>query len=97
VHRGGAAFRRRQHQPTVAERARYLAPARAAGFRAIGYFFEPDPKGSVARNAARPRQVPPSGLFGTLKRLERPTLAEGFDELHVVRIVAGGFTVQAWE
>jgi predicted kinase len=83
--------------PTVAERARYLAPARAAGFRTIGYFFEPDPKGSVARNAARPRQVPPSGLFGTLKRLERPTLTEGFDELHVVRIVEGGFTIKAVE
>lgn len=82
--------------PTAAERARYLGPARAAGFRTIGYFFAPDPKGSVTRNAARPRQVPPSGIFGTLKRLEPPSLAEGFDELHVVRVGQASFTVEAW-
>jgi hypothetical protein len=51
----------------------------------------------VARNAGRARQVPPSGIFGTLKRLERPTLAEGFDELHRVWVGEGTFTVEAWE
>ena len=29
---------------TVAERARYVGPSRAAGFRVLGYFFEPDPR-----------------------------------------------------
>jgi predicted kinase len=29
---------------TAAERARYILPSRAAGFRVIGYFFEPDLK-----------------------------------------------------
>ncbi len=85
--------------PTLAERARYLAPAREAGFRVVGYFFEPDPKGSFARNAQRsePRRVPPAGLFGTLKRLERPTPAEGFDQLFRVHIPAPGeFSVEAW-
>jgi predicted kinase len=83
----------------IAERARYIAPAREARFKVIGYFFEPDPKGAFERNAQRAeaKRVPPAGLFGTLKRLERPTFAEGFDELHVVRIPrAGEFSVEAW-
>jgi predicted kinase len=82
---------------TAAERARYLAPARGAGFRAIGYFFEPDPHASVRRNESRARQVPPRGIFGTLKRLEPLSPAEGFDELHRVRITGLGFVVEPWD
>jgi predicted kinase len=70
--------------PTASERARYIGPARAAGFQVIGYFFEPDPKGSFDRNLRRTRRVPPAGLFGTLKRLERPRTEEGFDRLQRV-------------
>ncbi|NML16788.1 AAA family ATPase [Azohydromonas caseinilytica] len=58
--------------PTAAERARYIQPSRAAGFQVIGFFFEPDPAGAFERNRRRPHPVPPAGLFGTLKRLERP-------------------------
>ena len=80
--------------PTAAERARYVLTARAAGFRVVGYFFEPDPKGSYERNQRRARQVPPAGLFGTLKRLERPRREEGFDEIHRVTLIPGsGFAV----
>jgi predicted kinase len=48
---------------TVAERARYIPPARAAGFRVVGYFFVPDSKGSRERNDRREgrRRVPPAG------------------------------------
>lgn len=76
--------------PTAAGRARYIVPARAAGFQVTGYFFEPDPKGSFERNRGRPRPVPPAGLFGTLKRLERPTREEGFDRLRRVVILPDG-------
>ncbi|TWI57477.1 putative kinase [Pseudomonas duriflava] len=76
--------------PTAAERARYIAPARSAGFTVKGYFFEPDPRGCEARNQARARQVPPAGLFGTLKRLERPHYSEGFDELYRVVLQPDG-------
>lgn len=85
--------------PTVAERARYIQPSRMAGFRVVGYFFAPDPNGSYARNLQRSEQarVPPAGLFGTLKRLERPGLFEGFDELYCVSVAEpGAFHVQPW-
>lgn len=76
------------------ERARFIQPARAAGFRVSGYFFEPDPQGAAERNQRRPHPVPAAGLFGTLKRLERPTPQEGFDALWRVRIRSeGGFEV----
>lgn len=76
--------------PTAAERARYIVPACDAGFQVIGYFFEPDPKGSFERNRRRARAVPPAGLFGTLKRLEPPAREEGFDRLRSVRIQPDG-------
>lgn len=84
---------------TAAGRARYILPARAAGFRVAGYFFEPDAKGSLERNNRREGKlrVPPAALFGTLKRLERPAPEEGFDELFLVRLSPSGeFHVEAW-
>ena len=84
---------------TAAGRARYVLPARAAGFRVSGYFFEPDPRGSLRRNGEREgkRRVPPAALFGTLKRLERPRRAEGFDELYRVLLSESGeFLPEPW-
>jgi predicted kinase len=84
---------------TIAERARYIGLSRQAGFRVVGYFFEPDPKAAFARNVARAEaiRVPPAGLFGTLKRLERPTLSEGFDALYRVWLPEPGrFQVETW-
>jgi predicted kinase len=79
---------------TAAERARHIAPARAARFAVHGYFFRPDPKASFARNQQRAARVPPAGFFGMLKRLERPRYDEGFDRLwEVVLGDAGAFVI----
>ena len=86
--------------PTMPERTRYLIPAKAAGFRAIGYYFPPEVEACLARNEARPERerVPPKGLVGTFRRLEIPTLAEGFDELYAVMVDgAGNFVVEGWQ
>lgn len=82
---------------TRTERTRYIVPALEAGFRVVGYFFEPDPKGSYERNQRRARQVPPAGLFGTLKRLERPRQEEGFSAIHRVTLVPDrGFIISEY-
>jgi len=83
--------------PTVDERARYIRMAKAAKFRVVGYFFEPDPSASFERNQQRvgKHHVPPAGLFGTLKRLQRPLPEEGFDELFRVKAGGGLFDVRA--
>jgi hypothetical protein len=58
-----------------ADRTWYIEAVRAARFRAVGYFYEPDHKASYERNEPRTgkRRVPPAGLFGVLKHLERRT------------------------
>jgi predicted kinase len=83
--------------PTVAERARYIQPARAAGFRVVGYSFLPDPQGSIRRNAQRPerQRVPAVAIYGTRKRLQPPSYAEGFDQLYTVTIASDGAFVVA--
>src|SRR6478735_11504932 len=63
--------------PTVADRARYIAPAREAGFKVIGYLVEVDPALAAGRRAA----LPPAALRDFARRFVRPTPEEGFDEL----------------
>ena len=84
--------------PTRRDRAPYIAAAREAGFRVLGYYFESRIADATRRNHARDpdAQVPERGVRGTHARLELPRRDEGFDELHFVRLVAAGFEVQPW-
>jgi predicted kinase len=82
---------------TAAERRRYVEPARAAGFKVIGYLVEVDEAEALARNAERTgrARVPARGLVGTARRLVRPTPGEGFDELwHATGAPAGGWRIE---
>ena len=84
---------------TRQERQLYIAAARQAGFRVVGYYFESRIEDCKRRNEQRPPecQIPLPGLFGTYKRLELPALVEGFDELHYVRIAEEKcFSVEEW-
>ena len=78
--------------PTAADRARYLGPARDAGFRVVGYFFETTAAEAARRNAGRPERhrVPARAIYGTHKRLQPPVMAEGFDALFRVTIDPDG-------
>jgi predicted kinase len=83
--------------PAAADRQRYIAPARAGGFRVVGYYFEATVDDALRRNAARPpaQQIPKRGVLGTRKRLQPPRRDEGFDELFVVHLDdGGGFRVE---
>jgi len=72
--------------PRSEVRAPYIAAARAAGFRVVGYFFETTLRDALRRNAQRSGRavVPASGVIATYKRLEPPAFAEGFDQLFTV-------------
>ncbi|HKP75806.1 MAG TPA: AAA family ATPase [Longimicrobiaceae bacterium] len=81
----------------AAERARYIAAARAAGFTVTGYFFVATPRELIARNKLRTGRaaVPIPGLLGTYKRLEPPRWSEGYDALFVVTVTpTGGWVVE---
>jgi predicted kinase len=82
--------------PTPAERARYVAPAREAGFRVIGYLVEVDAAVAAARNAARSgrERIPQAGLAGTARRLIRPAPQEGFDELWHATAAPDGWRIE---
>ena len=69
----------------------------AHGATVTAYWFPPDLTGSLRRNAAREgrERVPDVGVFATLKRLHRPSPAEGFDAVREVRFDGrGGFDVR---
>lgn len=82
---------------TAADRAPLIALGREFGARIVGYFFEPDVRGSLERNRRREgkARVPEVAIFATKKKLQAPSFAEGFDERYAVRIRPDGeFTVQ---
>ena len=76
--------------PLATDRARYIGPARAAGFHVVAYFFETTLRDAIRRNNQRVenRKVPVAGVAGTFRKLQSPTLAEGFDALYTVTISA---------
>ncbi len=85
--------------PTVEDRAVYIQAAKAARFRVVGYYFQSSIKEALLRNGERrgDERVPDRAILGTAKRLEIPSLEEGFDSLFYVKITeAGEFLVEPW-
>jgi len=81
---------------TAADRRPYIQAAKAAGFDVQGYFFDTELKPAIARNSKRAdgRKVPVPALVRSLKRLEPPSTAEGFDRLATVKLTPDNrFTV----
>lgn len=85
--------------PTRDERARYIEPARTAGFEVVGYYFRSAASECLARNERREgaQRIPDRGVLGTAARLELPTHDEGFDLLRYVRLTDDGFEVSEWQ
>lgn len=72
--------------PKRETRARYVAAAKAAGFRTIALVFEVPVALALARNAERegPARVPDVAIHGTFAKLEAVGDDEGFDEIRVI-------------
>jgi predicted kinase len=86
--------------PTVEERRKYIALARSAGYEVVGYYFQSNIIESIRRNSLRTGKwnIPEKGIRGTLSKLIKPTLEEGYDMLYYVKIAAdGGFEVNRWQ
>ncbi len=77
--------------PTATQRARYIALARACGFRIEGYFFDVPAEECLQRNAQREisHRVPDIAIHGTAAKLVRPSLVEGYAALFRVFVVNG--------
>ncbi|QGJ70657.1 Polynucleotide kinase [Planctomycetales bacterium 10988] len=83
--------------PTKADRARYLPILKEADYRVEAYYFRSELKACLQRNQLRAEKIPGTALFATIKKLELPSLDEGFDKLHYVELSKSGFEVQAWK
>ena len=72
--------------PLAIDRARYIPPARSAGFRLAAYFFATPLREALRRNNLRkPKEkIPAAAVAATYKKLQRPSFDEGFDEIHTV-------------
>lgn len=83
--------------PAAADRARYIEPAREAGFQIVGFYFESKIAEALERNSARrDSAIPELGVLAIYNKLELPSFDEGFDELNFVRIGEAGFEVSPW-
>ena len=69
--------------PLPENRARYILPSRAAGFRIIGLEFRVIADLALARNATREgkARVPDKAVWATLKKMQPLAYSEGFDEI----------------
>ena len=84
---------------TTEDRAHYIGPARSAGFRIVGYYFQSQIRLSLERNSQREgrARIPDKGVVAAHSRLQLPRLDEGFDLLYYVRADNRQFVVSEWE
>lgn len=73
---------------TATDRADLIALARSFGATVVGYYFESRLADCLERNRQRAgkERVPDVALYITRKRMQPPSLAEGFDRLFLVRL-----------
>jgi predicted kinase len=74
--------------PTVADRQRYIVPARAAQFEVIGYYFRSELTTLLKRNQQRidKPSIPVAGVQGAYRKLQVSSQSEGFNQLFYVKI-----------
>ena len=85
--------------PTIEDRARYIVPARKSKFNVFGYYFQSSTQAALQRNAQRSgiERIPDKGVLGTYKRLQSPSLDEGFDQLYTVSVGENNtFIIKDW-
>lgn len=94
----GISFAVDNTNPTRAEREKYIAEAKAYGYRGVGYFMESRLQACIARNNLRTGEarLPAKAIAATSNRLELPSLDEGFDELWFAANDGKTMTISEW-
>lgn len=82
--------------PSRDDRAKYIEAAKAAKYFIVGYYFRSKAEECLQRNERRSSPVPEVGILSTAKKLQLPSMDEGFDNLKYVRLTESGFVVEEW-
>ena len=82
--------------PARADRAPLIAAARARGARVVAYLMLTSAREALERNRTREgrARVPAVAIHAAARRMEIPTVDEGFDAVYQVAAEGGAFTVQ---
>lgn len=85
--------------PAKADRQRYIIPAKAAGYRVEGYFFQSVISECIIRNENRTgkSKVSNTAIVSISNKLELPVMDEGFDTLYFVKLEKGKFIIDNWK
>lgn len=96
--RQGKSFTVDNTNPTKSDRERYILPAKAAGYKIVGYFMESKLKACIERNNLREgkEKIPVVAIAATSNKLQMPSYDEGFDELYFVKNDGKTLTVLEW-
>ena len=96
--RQGKSFAVDNTNPMKADRERYILPAKAAGYKIVGYFMESKLKACIERNNLRTgkENIPITAIASTSNKLQMPSYDEGFDELYFVKNDGKTLTVLEW-
>ena len=94
----GRSFAVDNTNPTRQDREKYIAKAKAYGYRVVGYFLESKLQACIARNDLRTgkAKLPAKAIAATSNRLELPCFDEGFDELWFVANDGEKMTISEW-
>jgi predicted kinase len=81
--------------PTPEDRRPLVRLGHEYGAKVLGYFFEASVSECLRRNEMREgkARVPDVAIYVTAKKLVAPSIEEGFDELHCVRLKDTTFEV----
>ena len=85
--------------PTRLERSKYIEAAKLSRFSVVGCYFQSKVEDCLERNAGRleVERVPEVAVYSAAKKLELPSLSEGFEQLFYVRLENGRFVVEEWQ
>lgn len=94
----GKSFAVDNTNPTKEDRARYIVPARNAGYKIVGCFMESKIADCIERNDQRcgKARIPACAIAATSNKLQLPDYGEGFDELYFVKNDGQTMTVDRW-
>jgi predicted kinase len=83
---------------TKTVRSKYINIIKQMNYKIIGYYFKTNINQSLEwnKNRSGKEYIPEIGILGMYKKLEIPTLDEGFDVLYYVEASNGKFIIKEW-